>query len=279
MTTTSSNADAPQQMSIWQQRFISAVDDLSAGLSLWRLWLTLGWNDILQRYRRSLLGPLWLTASMGVMVLALGIVYSELFKTPLREFMPYLTVGLLVWGYMSSFVMESGTLFIGSESYIKQVRLPYVLYVYRSAWSKLIIFLHNFVIYFLVLLYFQLSPGIVALLFIPGLIVLTFNAMLVSLTLGMISARFRDVPQLVNSLVQIVFFVTPIMWKPELLQNRSYIATFNPVFHFIEIVRAPLLGQVPALSSYLVVAAITVVSVVVSGVFFARFRARISYWV
>ena len=122
---------------------------------MWPLWVRLGWNDILQRYRRSMLGPFWLTASMAIMVIALGVLYAELFNTPIHDFLPYLCVGLLVWNLMSSFLTEGGTLFTGAESYIKQIRLPYSVYVFRSSWSKLIIFAHNFVIYFGVLLYFQ----------------------------------------------------------------------------------------------------------------------------
>src|SRR5262249_36977839 len=112
-----------------------ALSDMVSGLGLWRLWVRLGWNDILQRYRRSLLGPFWLTASMAVMVIALGVLYAELFNTPLNDFLPFICVGLLVWNLISSFVTEGGTLFTGSESYIKQIRLPYSVYVYRSTWS------------------------------------------------------------------------------------------------------------------------------------------------
>jgi ABC-2 type transport system permease protein/lipopolysaccharide transport system permease protein len=95
----------------------------------------------------------------------------------------------------------------------------------------------------------------------------------------MISARFRDIPQLVNSVVQIVFFVTPIMWKPELLQHRTYIADANPFFHLVEIIRGPLLGSVPDPKHYLAALIITLLNLVVAGLFFARFRSRISYWV
>src|SRR6266436_4655263 len=217
----------------------TAWTDFMSGLAMWRLWGTLGWNDILQRYRRSLLGPFWLTASMAIMVVALGILYAELFNTPIHDFLPYLCVGLLVWNMMSSFLIEGGTLFTGAESYIKQIRLPYSAYVYRSSWSKLIIFGHNFIIYFGVLLYFAIWPGAVALLAIPGLLIVLVNGAVATLCIGMISARFRDVPQLINSVVQIVFFVTPIMWKPELLHSRAYIAEFNPFYHLMEIVRAP----------------------------------------
>jgi lipopolysaccharide transport system permease protein len=260
-------------------QFLKALIDFTSGFALWPLWVRLGWNDILQRYRRSLLGPFWLTASMAIMVIALGIVYSEIFNTPIREFLPFLCVGLLVWNFLSSFLVEGGALFIGAESYIKQIRLPYSVYVYRSSWSKLVIFIHNFGIYFGVLLYFQIWPGAVALLAIPGLFLVLANGALATLSIGMVSARFRDVPQIVNSIVQIVFFVTPIMWKPELLQNRSYVVEFNPFFHLIEVVRAPLLGTMPSRNNYFAVLLITLINLAVSGAFFTRFRSRISYWI
>jgi lipopolysaccharide transport system permease protein len=256
-----------------------ALSDVGSGLGLWRLWMLLGWNDILQRYRRSLLGPFWMTASMAIMVVALGFLYAELFKTPIRDFLPFLCVGLLVWNFMSSFLLEGGVLFTGSESYIKQVRLPYSVYVFRSSWSKLIIFAHNFIIYFAVLIYFGIWPGWAALLAIPGLLLVTLNGALSSLFIGMVSSRFRDIPQLIGSVVQIVFFVTPIMWKPELLQHRAYIATLNPFFQMMELVRAPLLGSIPSLDSYVAVLVITLINFVVVGMFFVRFRSRIAYWV
>jgi len=257
----------------------TAWSDLIAGLASWRLWVRLGWNDILQRYRRSILGPFWLTASMAIMIVALGILYAGLFNTPVDDFLPFLCVGLLVWTLLASFLTEGGTLFTGSESYIKQVRLPFSVYVYRSTWSKLVIFCHNFIIYLGVLLYFELWPGAVALLAIPGLLVVVANGALASLCIGIISARFRDVPPLIGSVVQIVFFVTPIFWKPELLKGREYITDLNPFFHLLEIVRAPLLGGVPSAKSWFAVALITLINVVVTGAFFARFRSRISYWV
>lgn len=257
----------------------AALTDLASGAAMWPLWVRLGWNDILQRYRRSMLGPFWLTASMAVMVIVLGILYAELFATPVHDFLPYVCVGLLTWTLISSFLIEGGVMFTGAESYIKQVRLPYSVYVFRSTWSKLVIFAHNFVIYVGVLLYFQIWPGAVALLAIPGLLFILVNGGAITLLIGMISARFRDVPQLINSIVQIVFFVTPIMWKPELLRSQAYIADFNPFYHLIEVVRMPLLGGIPSMKTYAALVVITVVNLTVVGLFFSRFRARISYWV
>jgi ABC-2 type transport system permease protein/lipopolysaccharide transport system permease protein len=185
----------------------------------------------------------------------------------------------MVWAFFSSFLLEGGTLLVGAESYIKQIRLPYSIYVYRSSWSKLIIFAHNFVVYLGVLLYFKIWPGAVALLAIPGLAFVLVNGALATLFIGMVSSRFRDVPQIINSAVQIAFFVTPIMWRPELLQDRSRIVEFNPFFHLIEVVRAPLLGAVPSCDNYLTVLSITLINLLVTGTFFVRFRSRISYWV
>ncbi len=257
----------------------TALSDVMEGLRIWPLWMRLGWNDILQRYRRSMLGPFWLTASMAVMVVSLGVIYAELFKQPIDNFLPYLCVGLLVWSLISGFLLDGGTLFTGSESYIKQVRLPYFAYVYRSAWSKLIIFAHNFVIYLGVLIYFEIWPGATALLAIPGLFLVLMNGALAGLCIGMISARFRDVPQLINSVVQILFFLTPIFWTPDSLKGRAYVVDINPFYHLVEIVRAPLLGHVPSETTVLYVLVLTVLNILVSGAFFARFRSRISYWV
>src|ERR1700682_1481035 len=163
-----------------QRSFQMALSDVAAGFAVWRLWGKMGWNDILQRYRRSLLGPFWLTASMAVMVVSLGVLYAELFKSPIQDFLPFLCVGLLVWNFLASFLVEGGAIFTTSESYIKQIRLPYSVYVFRSMWSKLIIFAHNFVIYFGVLIYFQLWPGAAVLLAIPGLMLFVVNGALAS---------------------------------------------------------------------------------------------------
>jgi len=283
MTIVSNNARRPPPQSVIQgglgNASVMALDDIVSAAWLWRLWGRLGWNDILQRYRRSLLGPLWLTASMAVMVIALGTLYAELFKVPVDKLLPYLSVGLIVWALISSFLTEAGTLFTGSESYIKQIRLPYSVYVYRSCWSKLIIFAHNIIIYFGVLLYFEIWPGAIAILALPGLLLVLLNGALMSLCIGMVSARFRDIPQLIGSFVQIVFFVTPIFWTPDLLKGRTFVLDINPFYHLLEIVRGPLLGTIPSIGNYFAVTLVTFLNAFIAGAIFIRFRARISYWV
>ena len=267
------------QIKLSHRRRVKAWADIIEGTSRWRLWGRLGWNDILQRYRRSILGPFWLTASTAVMVIALGVLYAKLFNQAIDDFLPFFCIGLLVWNLISSYLTEAGTLFTGSESYIKQIRLPFSLYVYRSSWAKLIIFAHNFIIYFGVLIYFRIWPGAISLLAVPGLMLVVLNGTVASLTIGIVSARFRDIPQLIASIVQIVFFLTPIFWKPDSLRGHAYIAEFNPFFHLLEIVRAPLLGNFPSTANYIAVLLLTLLNVAISGAFFSRFRSRIAYWI
>ena len=257
----------------------SVLADIWGGIKLWRIWYTLGWSDILQRYRRSMLGPFWLTASMAVMVLALGLLYGQLLKVTISEFIPFLCVGIIIWGFISSILNEAGSVFIASELFIKQIRLPYSIYVWKFVWSKTIIFAHNFIIYIAVLIYFRIWPGEPLLLAIPGFLMVAVNGLLVSLYIGIISARFRDVPQIVAAATQVVFFLTPILWKPDLLPNHRYVADWNPFYHLIEIVRAPLLGHWPSPSNMMVTLAVTLLNFAIAAAIFSRFRARIAYWV
>ncbi len=260
-------------------QFGLAAEDFAAAVRLWPLWTRLGWNDILYRYRRSTLGPFWSTVNVGITVLALGLVYLQICNLPVRQLMPFVCTGLIVWSFISAIVLEAGSLFSGSESYIKQVRLPYTLYVFRFVFSKLVLFLHDIPIYLALLLYFQIWPGSVLLCAVPGVALLVLNFIFASLAIGMASARFRDIPRIIASLAQVLFLVTPIIWMPELLGSRQMLAHANPLFHLIEIVRAPLLGVPPSAATILVVLALTAINVLATSIFFLRFRSRIAYWI
>jgi len=271
------NSISFENSAICRKRLV--LEDTWGGLRLWRVWFNLGWNDILQRYRRSLLGPFWLTASMAIMVLSLGLLYGLLFKIPISEFIPFVCTGLIVWGFISSILNEAGAVFTANELFIKQIRLPYTIYVWKFVWSKVIIFAHNLIIYFAILIYFRIWPGEPLVSIIPGFLLIVINGLLVTLYLGMISARFRDVPQIVTAVTQIIFFLTPVLWKPELLTGYEYMANFNPLYHIIETVRSPLLGHWPTPKNVAVTLAVTALNVAIAAIFFPRFRARIAYWV
>lgn len=255
-----------------------ALDDLIDGLSRWWLWNAMAHQDILQRYRGSVLGPFWLTLSMAIMIAALGVLYSTLFKISLEGYLPFLCLGILTWTLLSSICLDGCNSFTAVDSIIKQIRIPFSVHIYRMVWRNLIIFGHNVVVYFFVVVIFGIWPTWATLLAIPGLVLVLVNGVWIGLVLGMICARFRDVPQIVASLVQVTFFVTPIIWKPELLGPYEGIAHLNPFMSFVDLIRAPLLGYPPHALSWLTAVAVTVAGWSFAFACFVRFRSRIPYW-
>lgn len=256
-----------------------AILDVIEGARAWRLWGLLGWQDIRQRYRRSKLGPFWVTISMGAMVGGMAMFYPALFHTGVPDYIPFLALGFIVWGLIGSLVTESCSAFIEAESIIKQVQLPLSLYVYRVVWRNLIIFAHNIVIFVVVAIFFRIWPGWLDLLALPGLFLICLNGVWIGILAGLVSARFRDVPQIVASVMQIAFFLTPIIWQPKSLPGGgSLLLDLNPFYYFLELVRQPLLGHELTLYAWLMVLATTLCGWTAAFLMYRRYRRRIAYW-
>jgi ABC-2 type transport system permease protein/lipopolysaccharide transport system permease protein len=256
-----------------------AMADLKEGLLHWQLWFTIGWMDVRQRYRRSTIGPFWITLSLGIFVLGLGIVYGALFRQDLKTYLPYLATGMIVWSMIATLISEGCQTFIAAEGAIKQVPVPISTHVYRLVWRNLIIFAHNFVIYILLAAVFRIPVGLASLLAIPGLLLVGINGVGFGLILGTLSSRFRDIPLIITNLVQLVFFTTPILWRADTLPpDRIWVALANPFYFMIEIVREPLLGNLPNPNYWLVTVLITLANLAVGAALFGRFRSRLAYW-
>ncbi len=255
------------------------LDDIRQGLTRSELWLMLGWQDIRQRFRRSILGPFWLTLSTAFMLVALGFVYATIFRMPLHDYFPFLAAGVVTWALISSLVNEGCLTFIGSEVMIKQIRLPFTVHACRVVWRNLLVFAHNLVIIVVVAAIFGKWPGPLALLaLLAGVCLVMANGVWIGLLLGLICARFRDVPPTVASIMQLVFFITPIIWHPSLLPGRHRVVELNPFYHFIEVLRSPMLGALPSALTWGAVLGITLLGWLVTLLLFLRFRRRIAYW-
>ena len=266
--------------------FRRAVADLRQGLSQRELWLSLGWQDIKQRYRRSTLGPLWITIATGVMAVALGLLYSILFQIPLADFLPHVTVGLIMWGFISGCIKEGAEVFIANEGLIKQLPSALSVHVYRLVWRQFLFLCHNLVIWVVLMVVFPRPLGWELLLSVLGLAVLMVNGVWVSMLFGILATRFRDIAPLLDSMVQLLFYMTPIVWTTQTLYeqggeiaNRARIAELNPLYHYLEIVRAPMLGQPVAAYHWWIVLACTAVGLILAFVALRRFRSRVPYWV
>jgi ABC-type polysaccharide/polyol phosphate export permease len=257
---------------------ILAIRDLRQATANWHLWGMLGWQDIRQRYRRSTLGPFWLTLSMGIMVGSIGVIYAVLLKQQLRDYIPYVALGFILWGFISGIMIDGAQAFMAGDAIIKQTRLPLSIHVFRVVWRQVIVFFHNFVIYIAVVLIFGLWPTWRLIWVVPALALWGLNAFWLAFVLGMICARFRDIPPIVNSIIQLGFLVTPIIWKAELMSQRPILVDANPLHHFMEILRLPLLGESPPVLSWYVALGITAAGWLVTFELFRRYRWRIAYW-
>lgn len=254
--------------------------DLASALLNMRLPLFLARSDIRQRYRRSTLGPFWITISTGVMIACLGFIFGKIFKSPISEFLPFLAVGLILWGFISQVITEATTVFVSSEAIIKQLPIPYFSHVLRMVARNFYIFLHNIVIFPLVCLIFKITPNLNLMFIFPGLLILVFNLLWISLLLGIICTRYRDLTQVVGSFLQIVFYVTPIIWLPSLLPAKAGIMFLdpNPFYHLLQIVREPLLNHAPSILNWVVSISLGIVGWLLTIIIFNRYRTRIAYW-
>ena len=262
-----------------RREFFAAIDrDLLSAFRAWSLWSTLGWNDIRQRYRRSMLGPFWMTLSMAIFITVLGVIYSHIFKIELKTYLPFLTIGYIVWGFISQTTNESSYAFHESERIIRQIRLPYSIFVLRVVWRNFIVFLHTIVIFVPVAVLYDVRPGFVSLLALPGLALVYINQVWVTLTLAIICTRYRDVQQIVATVVQLALFATPIMFPLSALGPAAIIAYVNPLYHLIELVRAPMLGNAPSGLSWLVGIACAVVGWTIAILLLRRASRRLVFW-
>ncbi len=231
----------------WQRTFT----DIQLGWQQRPLWGHLGWQDIKQRYRRSVLGPIWISITMAVTAIALGILYAGLFGNQLAVQLPYILVGFIIWNFISGCLAEGSEVFTSNEGLITHLPAPLTVHVYRLVWRQVLFFLHNLVVYLVMLVIFPQPLGWGSLMAIPAFVLLVVNGTWVALLLGIVTTRFRDLLPITQSIVQLAFFLTPIVWIYEDLLNssnpaiaeRARIAELNPFLHFVEILRRPMLGS------------------------------------
>lgn len=261
------------------RRLSRAVQDLKNGLRRWPLWCLLALVDIKQRYRRSRIGQLWLTISIGVTIAALGLIYPLIFRVSMGSYLPSVAIGFVIWTLMSNLMTEGTMSFISATAFLKQSSEPRSIYVYRVLARNALVFLHNVLLIVVIFAIFRVPLSWTIPLSLVGLVLLFCAAGWIVLLLGILSARFRDLPQIVASFIQVAFFTTPIMWQASMLPpDNHWIVELNPFAAFLTVIREPLLGTVPPASIWLIVVTWAVIGYLPVLLFFARFRARIVYW-
>ncbi|MCC7049081.1 MAG: ABC transporter permease [Alphaproteobacteria bacterium] len=252
--------------------------DLRRGVEAWNIWHILAMQELRQRYRRSVLGPLWISVSLAVQVAVMGFLVGILFKQEHTKYLPYATLGIILWNFISTSLMEGANCFVGAATYLLQSKRPLFAFVVHVLWRNLVYLAHTAVIYVVVALIFTVPIGFASLLVIPGLAILAINMAWLLLFIGILAARFRDVHMMLQSSMTVLFWLTPIVFYPDMLGSYRWITDFNPLAHLLEIVRGPLLNQPPAAEPWLFTIAMAAIGWAVTYQFFSRFRARVPYW-
>ncbi len=241
-------------------------------------WFFMAFQDIGLRYRRSMIGPWWVTISTGITVLILGFLWSHIFNQAIDTYLPFFAIGFVVWGWMSSQILESAGGFLQFHGVIKQIKLPFPIFTLRCNVRQGIILLHNSLIIAAVLLLIGKGLSWINLIAIPSLILIQLNLTLLSIVVTIFCTRYQDVTQVVNVATQIIFFFTPILWQVESIKSKAYLAEWNPIYHWIELIRAPLLGTLPTLSDYLWSGVSVVILFILATYFLGRYRSRVAFW-
>ncbi|MFC0244377.1 ABC transporter permease [Falsochrobactrum ovis] len=258
----------------------AALRDVSEALVKYRLALVFGWQDVAQRYRRSRVGAFWLTLNMAVLIGALGMIFGTLFGADMRVFLPYLCAGMVTWGFISTSLSDGCTAFSASDGIILQVRMPLFTHILRALWRNVIIFGHNILIFPVVMLFMGQGFNLNVLWSIPGFLLISLNLAWMMLTLAILCARFRDMTQVITNILQVLFYATPIMWMVKTLPehvSRVFI-DLNPFYHFIQLVRAPLFGEMPEAVNWIYLLVLAVIGWTFTILFFGRYRWRVAYW-
>lgn len=256
-----------------------STNDLSDALRSHEIWANLAWQDIRLRYRRSKIGPLWITLSMAIFCLSLGAVYSQLFKSRIAEYMPFLSVGFVFWSMIAGLLGEFPNLYVENAAYIKDMRINPLTILLRVVARHVVVLGHNLLIVIGVYLYFGIEPGWTGLWALPGVALVLMNLIAAGIILSIVGVRFRDVAPITQALIQVVFFVTPITWLPRLLPADSWVTRLNPFAYYLDLMRSPLLGQAPAADSWIAsFMTLLFLSAMAATVYRAR-AVRIPFWV
>jgi len=251
---------------------------MAIGVSRWRTSYKLAVQDIELRYRRSLLGPFWISAALVATVLALAFVFAEVFRTQFVTYVSFIGAGLLAWQLILALVNESCGAITEHTGFLQNIRLPMTVIAGRIMLRNAIVFAHNLVAMVLLLLMFGSTFSPTALMLFPGALMILCFGYFMSMALGPICARFRDIPLVVQSGMQVIFFLTPIFWMPSSVSHRPMFTAANPFYHMIELVRAPLLGTAPTELNWHVALWCCAIAAILAVASVALTRRKVNLW-
>ena len=260
--------------------FKNACNDLVKSFKDTRIWFALGLNDVVARYRGSVLGPFWITLTTAVFVLGIGFLYAGLMKVAIDRYIPWMTTGLVVWGLISQVALEGADAFVSASDVLRQAALPAPLFVWRVIWRNVLTFVHQLPVLIIVgfwfgyLLHVRLGEAAI------GFVLVLVNISWFALAFAAICARFRDLKQILASLIQLLFFLSPVLWIPSEMRGvGGQLMALNPIVHMLDVLRGPLIGDPFHLHSVIYLLVSGAAGWAFTVIFLAKIRRRIVHYV
>ena len=254
---------------------------LQVSLSRLPSLLYLTWFQFLIRYRRTILGPLWLLVGPALFIVMLGLLFARIGGIEPAVFVPHLAVGLITWTLISGFITGSTTVFQRGRAQILQGGMKLVDIIMVDVFSTVITFLHHVILVAAVFVFFGIGLSFYSFVSLIGLGLLIANGIWLSLFFGIIGVRYRDLSEVVQAVMRITFLATPIIWMPGAGGRGGVMGAFlvyNPFYHFVELIRAPLLGNPIAPLSWIVVITISLGGFGLAYFFYQRFARNLPLW-
>ena len=256
----------------------STLSDLLAGARRFELWIALSHDDVRFRFKRTALGLAWITVSYLVFVAAKVIIFGAIAPQPTGWFLLYVASGFLAWTFLSGSILDACNVFVTSENWILGLKLPFSLYIFQNVFREIIFFIYSSIIVFVAFIILRWDHAAQIVWVLPAFFIYIFNAILVNMYLGPLCTRYRDITQIIQAGLRVMFFLTPLVWTPEQVGEVANWLWWNPFVYMIDIFRSPLVEGIVPIQSWVVVGLITVINLGLGWAAFSWARNKIPYW-
>lgn len=261
----------------------SLFGDFKKSIHRAEFWGYSTWLDIMTDYRRMHLGLGWALIPPIVYILGLGYMYSILMGRGLDPMTYYIHLGIgwALWKMLTNVLNTAAPVFNKHKSFIMDGHTCFTDFVLRVVSRALFNFIFAFAVVFAILLVDSDIHWWNMLTMLVTLPIYVINLVWLTVVVALLGARYPDVRELIKTLLMFGFFITPILWSAQSMppgSMRGLIARFNPAFHYIEMVRAPVMGLPIEHATYVVVTCMTVGGWLLAAVLYKRYARFVPLW-
>lgn len=261
----------------------SLLGDLRQSLRRPEFWGYSTWLGIMTEYRRTRLGIVWLLIPPMVYILGIGYLFQDIIGRGqgIGNYYVHLGMGWALWQMTSRTLNTSANVYTKHKAFILDGHIRFTDYVLRALSNAIFRFLFSFAIVFGILLLEPAAHWYNMLTMLATIPLYIFNLLWLAIATSLLGARYPDIRELLKTLLMLGHFVTPIIWSARALppgSERAFVASFNPAFHFVRMVRGPTMGLPVGETSWIVIGSMTIGGWILTMLLYRRFARFIPLW-